>query len=283
MSYTSKSTVDVARRPPRRNQALPRYANRFSPKKFTQPQLFACLALKAFFKTDYRGVAIYLEDLPALARLLGLRAIPHWTTLQKASQRLLTLPTAGRLLTATVRRFLGRRCRKPGSPNYVRKPCLAPPFHAKFGRSTRRPGQSLPAPNLPRFIDGSQGVGGTLNGRGRSRIPCQGVMRLLLRTAPDNAVSAAAGGPGQPHCAVCPATQPLVDAPGRSMPAAYRDAAPPAETISTRAVPSRHTSDPGANSGYVKPGYNRAPPRQSGGCGRSSTSAFRTTASWTAC
>jgi hypothetical protein len=112
MSYTSKSPVDVARVALRvATQALPRYAHRFSPKKFTQPQLFACLALKTFFKTDYRGVAIYLEDLPDLARLLGLRVVPHWTTLQKASKRLLTLPVAGRLLTATVRRFLGRRRR----------------------------------------------------------------------------------------------------------------------------------------------------------------------------
>src|SRR6516162_3054276 len=112
MSYTSKSPVDVARVALRvATQALPRYAHRFSPKKFTQPQLFACLALKTFFKTDYRGVAIYLEDLPDLARLLGLRVVPHWTTLQKASKRLLTLPAAGRVLTATVHRFIGRRRR----------------------------------------------------------------------------------------------------------------------------------------------------------------------------
>jgi hypothetical protein len=112
MRYTSKSPVDVARVALRvATTALPRYAHRFSPKKFTQPQLFACLALKAFFKADYRRVAIYLEDLPDLARLLGLRVVPHWSTLQKASKRLLTLPAAGRFLTATVRRFLGRQCR----------------------------------------------------------------------------------------------------------------------------------------------------------------------------
>jgi hypothetical protein len=29
--------------------ALPSYAHRFSPKTFTQPQLFACLALKTFY------------------------------------------------------------------------------------------------------------------------------------------------------------------------------------------------------------------------------------------
>src|SRR5262249_14862394 len=87
--------------------ALPEYAHRFSPKKFTQAQLFACLALKAFFKTDYRGVAILLEDLPDLARLLGLKSVPHGTTLHKATKRRLSLPAAEALLSATVERFLG--------------------------------------------------------------------------------------------------------------------------------------------------------------------------------
>ena len=32
------------------------------PKKFTQPQLFACLVLKTFFQTDYRGVVVFLND-----------------------------------------------------------------------------------------------------------------------------------------------------------------------------------------------------------------------------
>jgi len=35
--------------------ALPLYAHRFAPRKFTQPQLFACLVLKEFEKKDYRG------------------------------------------------------------------------------------------------------------------------------------------------------------------------------------------------------------------------------------
>src|SRR5438132_5175482 len=85
------------------------YAHKYSPKKFTQPQLFACLVLKTFFKTDYRGIVIYLWDLPDLTRALGLPQVPHYTTLQKAAKRLLTLPAANRLLTATVRRALGRR------------------------------------------------------------------------------------------------------------------------------------------------------------------------------
>jgi hypothetical protein len=44
-----------------------------------------------------------------MRRTLGLRCVPHFTTLHKASKRLLRLPRARRLLGATIRRLLGRR------------------------------------------------------------------------------------------------------------------------------------------------------------------------------
>jgi hypothetical protein len=90
-------------------RVLRRYAHRNSPRRFTQPQLFACLVLKTFFKTDYRGIAQLLADLPELRATLGLLRVPHFTTLHKASRRLLRLPRANRLLTAIVRRALRRR------------------------------------------------------------------------------------------------------------------------------------------------------------------------------
>ena len=71
------------------HRALPRYAHKYSPKKFSQHQLFACLALKNFFRTDYRGVVAQLEDNPTLMAALNLKRVPHFTTLQKASKRLL--------------------------------------------------------------------------------------------------------------------------------------------------------------------------------------------------
>src|SRR5262249_59956247 len=105
MSTLTKSPVRVARRAlGAGTYALRRYAHKFSPKVYTQPQLFACLVLKAFFKTDYRGVADLLRDLADLRGALALDQVPHYTTLQKAAQRLLTLRRAGRLLTVTVRR-----------------------------------------------------------------------------------------------------------------------------------------------------------------------------------
>ena len=112
MSKLSKSPLRVARQALATGQAaLPLYAHRFSPKKFTQPQLFACLVLKVFSKTDYRGVAVLLADLPDLRRVLGLRCAPHWTTLQKAAGRLLVRRRVRRLLGRTVRRVPGRRQR----------------------------------------------------------------------------------------------------------------------------------------------------------------------------
>jgi hypothetical protein len=65
------------------------YAHRFSPRKFTQPQLFACLVLKEFLKLDYRGVQQLLLDAPDLRAAIELTQVPHWTTLQKAADRLL--------------------------------------------------------------------------------------------------------------------------------------------------------------------------------------------------
>jgi Transposase DDE domain/Transposase domain (DUF772) len=95
--------------------ALPAYSHVCSPKKFTQHQLFACLVLKNFLKTDYRGLVGHLADHPSLRALLDLKAVPHFTTLQKASRRLLASPRARRLLTSTIRRRYRRRRRRIAS------------------------------------------------------------------------------------------------------------------------------------------------------------------------
>lgn len=92
-------------------RALPAYSHVCSPKKFTQHQLFACLALKNFLKTDYRGVVAHLADHPALVAALELTKIPHFTTVEKAAKRLLKKAPARRLLAATVRMHMGRRRR----------------------------------------------------------------------------------------------------------------------------------------------------------------------------
>ena len=103
MSTTSKSpkkvaavAYDMAR------ETLPEHSHRYSPKKYTQPQLLVCLVLRAFFKTEYRGIVEILNDCPDLCQVFGLQTVPHFTTLQKASKRLLRLATAERLLDRTL-------------------------------------------------------------------------------------------------------------------------------------------------------------------------------------
>src|SRR5262245_1163828 len=107
MSTLTKSPLLVASRAlAAARHVLPRYAHTCSPKKYTQPQLFACLALKTFFKTDSAVIAALLHDLADLRHALGLTAVPHWTTFHKAGRRLLRRPV--------TRRLLGRLLRRPG-------------------------------------------------------------------------------------------------------------------------------------------------------------------------
>jgi hypothetical protein len=97
-------------------QALPAHRHRFSPKKFTQPQLLACLVLKEFLRLDYRGFAEHLTDHPDLARLIGLKAVPHYTTFQKAANRLLAAGPARRMFDAVLQRALKDKIRKRRVP-----------------------------------------------------------------------------------------------------------------------------------------------------------------------
>lgn len=83
-------------------KTLPAYSHQFSPQKFTQPQLFVCLILKFFFKTDYRGITEILRDSPELCKSFHLTTIPHFTTLQKAATRILNAASTDELLRATV-------------------------------------------------------------------------------------------------------------------------------------------------------------------------------------
>ena len=90
-------------------QSLPAYSHINSPRKFTQHQLLACLVLKEHQKKDYRGVVQLLADCSDLRQVIDLEQVPHFTTLQKASRRLLRQPQFRRLLDRSVRRILGRR------------------------------------------------------------------------------------------------------------------------------------------------------------------------------
>jgi hypothetical protein len=92
-------------------EAFSDYSHVYSPHKFTQPQLFACLVLKEFERKDYRGIAQLLADCPDLRAAIGLSSVPHFTTLQKASGRLLKHKRVRRLIEHTVKRIRRRSTR----------------------------------------------------------------------------------------------------------------------------------------------------------------------------
>ena len=64
-------------------RCLASYACPKSRQDFTQPQLMACLVLKAYLRQTYRGLCEVLELSAPLREALGLEKVPHFTTLQK--------------------------------------------------------------------------------------------------------------------------------------------------------------------------------------------------------
>jgi hypothetical protein len=110
MATTSKSPLKVLLMAYQVGQATLRpYTHRFSPRKFTQPQLFAALVLKEFLQFDYRKLSQFFLDAAEFRTAIGLRKVPHFTTFQKASRRLLACPRARRLLGKTIHIAVQRR------------------------------------------------------------------------------------------------------------------------------------------------------------------------------
>lgn len=86
----TKSAVALAREAFLVGQrALPRYSHPRSRHDFTQPQLFALLTLRQMLRLDYRGLVTLLTEWAELRRALGLRKVPHYSTLCYAAHRLL--------------------------------------------------------------------------------------------------------------------------------------------------------------------------------------------------
>ena len=66
---------------------------------FTQRQLMACLVLRAYLKTTYRGFVDILTGHTGLREVLGMKdKVPHYTTLQKFSSRSQVLEIADRII-----------------------------------------------------------------------------------------------------------------------------------------------------------------------------------------
>lgn len=90
MPHITKSTLSFATTALTiAENALPAYSHPKSPHKFTQPQLFALLALRKFLKLDYRGIIIMLSEWTELRNALKLTRVPHYSALCYAEKRLL--------------------------------------------------------------------------------------------------------------------------------------------------------------------------------------------------
>ena len=88
----SKSFKDVVLRALNAGQvAMQPYFSHFSRKDFTAPQLFALVVLRMLLKTDFRGLARFVEDFSEVRTWLGLKRAPHYSTLCRAAQRLTKL------------------------------------------------------------------------------------------------------------------------------------------------------------------------------------------------
>ena len=88
----AKLALEIAR------QCYRTYSCAKSPRKFTQPQLVACLVLKEFLRLDYRGMYQTLREWSDLRQVLGLSKVPHFTTLCAAHRRLLRKGLTRRLI-----------------------------------------------------------------------------------------------------------------------------------------------------------------------------------------
>ena len=85
------------------------YGSARSRHDFTQRQLMACLILRAYLKTTYRGVLELLSVSPNLREALGMQdKLPHYTTLQKFSARSQVLAIADAII-----RTIGRAAGEP--------------------------------------------------------------------------------------------------------------------------------------------------------------------------
>jgi hypothetical protein len=115
---TSKSTLTVAKMAFRAaRESLPDHRHIKSPKKFTQPQLLACLVIKEFLRLDYRGMHMLLKEWSDLRAVLDLTKVPHYTTLCAADKRLLGKAKADAMLDAVLKhcrkaKLLSRRTRQ---------------------------------------------------------------------------------------------------------------------------------------------------------------------------
>jgi DDE family transposase len=101
---TNKSALQVMLRAYQIAQRVwPDYSSLCSRREFTQPQLFACLAVREVLRLSYRKTEVFLADVPDWLGRIGLRQTPDHNTLWRAFARLLKPAQLGRALDLLAR------------------------------------------------------------------------------------------------------------------------------------------------------------------------------------
>jgi len=89
-------------------EVVPAYSHRFSPQRFTQPQLLAILCLMRYEDWTFRAAEVRLAEHRELKRALQLQAVPDYSTLFRFMLRVEEQVIA-QVLAEVVRRFQSRR------------------------------------------------------------------------------------------------------------------------------------------------------------------------------
>ncbi|ADI73096.1 transposase IS4 family protein [Methanohalobium evestigatum Z-7303] len=86
------------------NSRLEIYSCKYSKRTYTQHQLLALVLLKEYLNEDYRDIVELVELMDKVQTKLGLKQIPHFTTLHKFVTRIRTI-LLNRLLHQTIKLF----------------------------------------------------------------------------------------------------------------------------------------------------------------------------------
>lgn len=90
MSKTTDSVLSLAQQALEvGRETFDDYSHPNSPKKFTQPQLFACLAVRQMLGATYQATRLRLCEWSDLREVLGLEQTPSSSALHEAEARLL--------------------------------------------------------------------------------------------------------------------------------------------------------------------------------------------------
>ncbi|MCS7023052.1 MAG: transposase [Gemmataceae bacterium] len=122
---------------------LPAYSNPKSQKRFTQPQLLACLVVRAYLQLTYRGMVELLRKSEKLRQALGLTQVPNYSTLQRFAERVVTPEMLERLLARLLERvgnvFEQLPAPRPSAASAVSNATAATPVTPSASAATSAP------------------------------------------------------------------------------------------------------------------------------------------------